>query len=341
MIDCVDESTMAQIQLRAPAVSKCDYEFITRKMRSGELFPGINDSVKRTNVLQHLLAIDYLIPSLFTLFRDIRYLEPAAELLKALVPPIQDTTATLRGCLRSHFMCLEANDTTLPVQQSEGSYIKVAGNYQDLFELALRQLWLCSFRYVSITVGNAPKRDMNPVKRTTNAPNYFLWFKLVELAHHLGFKSPEITRVLQDDPVERVVVEMLAKFLPPQMGTLDDTQAHNVTRIIKGYLNRPTIAVATAAVNRGSAPCATVPGLGEPVVQRCGIRADDGPENIDRSDLFLYTVHAPSCDYQNTGDDISSFFVKRCRYLAFLGPTRISDVVRSHITEVSQEAVVN
>jgi hypothetical protein len=252
---------MAKIQLRAPAVSECDHEFITRKMRSSELFPGMNDPVKRTNVLQCLLAIDYLIPSLFTLFRDIRYLEPAAELLKALVPPIQDTTATLRGRLRSHFVCLESNDTTLQVQQSENSYIKVSGNYQDLFELALRQLWLCSFRYVSITAGNAPKRDMNPVKRTTNAPNYFLWFKLAELAHRLGFSSPEIACVLQNDPVERVVVEMLAKSIPPQMGALDESQTHDVTGIIKGYLNQPAVTATTAAVNEGSAPCATVPGF--------------------------------------------------------------------------------
>jgi hypothetical protein len=65
-----------------------------------------------------------------------------------------------------------------------------------MFEIALRQLWLGSLRSVLTIVGNALKRDMDLVKRTTNALNYFLWFKLVELAHKVGFSSSEITCVL-------------------------------------------------------------------------------------------------------------------------------------------------
>lgn len=312
---------MARIQLRAPAVSEHDHDFITNQMQSGELFPGIKDSFKRATVMQRLLTIDYLIPSLFTLFRDIRYLEPAAELLKALIPPILNPTNTLRESLRSHFLCLESH-STLQVQQTENSFITITGNYQDLFELALRQLWLCSLRSISVTVCNAPKRDMDPVKRTANAPNYFLWYKLVGLAQRLGFSSSQITDALQSDPLEKMVKEMLSKLVTQQMGKLSGIQMERLTEIIKGYLSQ-----STGVIDEASTPCVTVPGLGEPLPQRCGIWPDVRSDSADRNHLFLSKVHAPVSEYQTGGGGISSFFVKRCRYLAFFGPISLSNIV--------------
>jgi hypothetical protein len=44
-------------------------------MESKELFPGITDQVARDNITQCLLAFEKLIPSLYTLIKDIRYLK--------------------------------------------------------------------------------------------------------------------------------------------------------------------------------------------------------------------------------------------------------------------------
>ncbi|KIM93532.1 hypothetical protein OIDMADRAFT_62790, partial [Oidiodendron maius Zn] len=55
-------------------------------IKDGNLFPSIKDSLNWTKILERLLAIDYPIPSLYTLFRDIRYLELIVQLLKALIP---------------------------------------------------------------------------------------------------------------------------------------------------------------------------------------------------------------------------------------------------------------
>jgi hypothetical protein len=295
---------------------------------SGKLFPGIKNPLHRSSILLRLLAIDFLIPSLYTLFRDIRYLEPAAELLKRLVPAVQNIT--LRQNLRLHFSCLGLDRNNLQIQQSHKSYVAVTGDPQDLFEIALRQLWLGSLRSVLTTVGNAPKRDMDPVKRTTNAPNYFLWFKLVELAHKVGFSSSEITCVLQTNPMKILVEEMLIKSLPQEIGVLSDNQIQNITEIIKG------LTPLTELPDENSTPYITVHGLGEPLLQRCGVNPDIQSDQADRHHLFFGKVHAPITEYRNSGGGVSSFFVKRCRYLAFLGPVSLSDMLRTGITEITQ-----
>jgi hypothetical protein len=315
---------MNSIQLRAPALSGPDHDFITSNMESGELFPALRDPTSRANILQCLLSIDFPIPSLYSLFRDIRYIEPAAELLKALVPA---QNGTVRERLRFHFLCLGEN--MLQVQQGPSSYTTVTGQQRDLFEIALREMWLCSLRSMSSPVGNAPKRDMNPTKRTANAPNYIRWFEMVKLADRLGFSSLEISSVLQNDPVKISVEEGLCPLIPPEKGRLSEVSIQKLTEVMSGFLSE-----LERASHEISTPCATVPGAGVPLLKRCGVSLDGHEDEVDHNYLFLKIIHAPVSEYQNRGGGLSSFFVKRCRYLAFLGPVDLSNIFVSPVTNV-------
>jgi hypothetical protein len=82
-----DPFSIEPIQSRAPALSKSDYKFIDERMRSGELFPRITDPVKKSNITERLLTTEELIPTLWTLLREVRYLKRLAKLLNSLLPP--------------------------------------------------------------------------------------------------------------------------------------------------------------------------------------------------------------------------------------------------------------
>jgi len=319
--------------LRAPAVSKDDREFIASHMQwdsklPGILFAGVDDPLKRAGILQRLLAVDYIIPSLYTLFRDIRYLEPAAELMKALVP---GQSGTIRERLYFYFLCPDPSRSSIPIQQNQRSYITITGDRQDLFEIALRELWLCSLRSIANPVGNAPKRDMDPEIRTAKSPNYLLWFKMVKLANRLGFTTPTITRVLKTDPMEKMVTEKLKKMIPEQLGKFSDVQMQVLTKDIKQYLCQPE-----ESTQNDTTPWITVYGSGVPLCERCGISSYKNLYTSDHKYLYLSKVHAPVSDYRNGGGGLSTFFVKRCRYLAFLGPVSLAEVVKSGIEIISE-----
>ena len=149
-------------------------------MRSGELFPGIQDSTVRTGIERRLLEVEELIPSLYTLFKDLRYLEPAAKAMKALLPE------PVKGSLRGNFRLISSlpgtTQKSLEIQKSEISYMTVSGSFQDLFDLNYRQLFLCALRYFTNPSNVSSKKDMNPIKQSVNASKRFLGYKLLELA---------------------------------------------------------------------------------------------------------------------------------------------------------------
>lgn len=299
-------------------------------MEARTLFPALKDPLTRNQVLKALLAVDYPILSLYTLFRDIRHLEPAAQLLKALIPPLLNRNVTLRQSLRSHF--LESDPSTLQIQQTEHTYITVIGAHQDLFEVALRQLWLCSLRSVSVTVSNAPKRDMDPVRRTANSPSYFSWVKLVKLAHRLGFSSLEIRNVLDGNRVREIIESDCALFLL-KMGNFEEEHIKGLTQYIL-TITESVVNQSTRATGDVPMPYITVPGEGVPLKGRCGVSAANHRDMVGRHEFFFDRVHAPLSEYRNSGGGLSLFFIRRCIYLSFLGPTTISEIAKSGITEI-------
>ena len=81
-----DSFTVECIQLRAPALSKSDFQYIKENMESRELFPGVTDAMERAEITARLLATEEIIPSLWTLISNIRYLKQPAKTLKTLLP---------------------------------------------------------------------------------------------------------------------------------------------------------------------------------------------------------------------------------------------------------------
>jgi hypothetical protein len=294
-----DSFTVGRIQSRAPALSHSDFNFIQEHMK--ELFPEISDPARRGQIKARLLSIEELIPSLWTLISDIRYLKQPAKVLKMLLPPTPRRgknikRITLRERFYFHFTGIELSGSTIEIQNTTSSFAPVVLNDLDPFELSYQQLWLCSYR----------------VSKNLNA--YGL-LELAALAHRLGFSSPEIDRVLDEDPthdiIQKAVLDILKVLRPNEAFIFDANQANPVIASLKDYL---TNILATPI--KLDSPLITVTGSGEPLNRRCGY----GPTDTkDLNHLFLGTIHTPLQEYQKGGDEISSFYVKRSRHIAFFG----------------------
>jgi hypothetical protein len=108
-------------------------------MRSGELFPGITDPVIRANITQRLLAIKDLIPSLYTLIKDTRYLKQPAELLTKLL--LDSRKKTLRQRWYYYFTDTRSSNYTIEIQRGVlGPYTTILSSYLDSFDIYYQQL---------------------------------------------------------------------------------------------------------------------------------------------------------------------------------------------------------
>ena len=327
MFQYIDALTVKLAELRAPGVSKLDSEFLRKEMTS--MFSGIQDSALRTDIENRLRSVEYLIPSLKSLFKDLRYLEPAAKAIKSLLP--ESSKGTLRHNLR--YLLTRMKENSLAIQENEMSYSMVDGCFDDLFDLAIRELFLCAMRYFAYPANISTKKDMNPIKQTLNGPKRFLGYKLRDLAYRLGFELPTAVDNYED-PVERLLADLLSS-LPKEIFKLDSNVPLNFSRSFKEYLANSIITTPSS-----THPPITTVAMGEPLSRRSGRACGDPQGDNDRSHLFLRKMHCPLSEFQLAGYDISSFYVKRCKYLAFFGAVEVPLAVEPTRCDVQEEEIL-
>lgn len=331
LMDRTDDPTIEMIQLRAPAVSKCDYEFIQEHMAApGLLFSQIREVSKRQGIASRLLCISHRIPTIFSLIKDLRYLHPAVEAIRCLLPgkikktrrqtnkaqrlttktlrhakeTLRLTTKTLRQNLYSHF---EKFGSTLQIQNSERAYLTYTGNNQSLFNLAFRQLHLFAIRHFA-----------KPLSKQETAYSTFI---LADFAQSVGFSSEEITSKLMEDPFHKMALDLLHRALPIHKPADLEIEAQSLATQIRDSINT----LGSSAVE-DSKPWLTVAGCGVSIAKRCGPEVwDDNVESDDLKHMFLEKMHLPLAELQRGGEGISSFYVKRSIYLAFWGGIDQSD----------------
>ncbi|KFY28058.1 hypothetical protein V491_00664 [Pseudogymnoascus sp. VKM F-3775] len=318
LMERTDEATVGKIQLLAPAVSKYDHGFIQESMAAaspGLLFPQIHEVSKRRGIASRLLCISHRIPSIQSLFKDLRYLCPAVNAIRCLLPkpttnktnnPLLQTKTTsgenektLRQKLYNHF---EKSGSTLQIQNSERTYLTYTGNNQSLFDLAIRQLYLLSIRHFA-----------KPLSQREEAYSKFI---LAEFAKSQGFYSDEINAILMDDPFQKLALDLLRRTLPIQKPAHCNVEIQSLATKIRDSMNK----LGSSAVE-GSKPQLTVAGWGVPIARRCGQEVwNDNVDSEDLKHIFLEKMHLPLADLQRGGEGMSSFYVKQSIYLAFWGP---------------------
>lgn len=313
-----DEPTIEAIQLRAPGVSRYDYEFIQENMAaSGVLFSQIREVSKRQGIASRLLSISHRIPTIYSLFKDIRYLRPAVKAIRSLVP--RCTKKTLRQNLYFHFEKFGPSRSTLQIQNSERTYFTYTGNSQSLFNLAIRQLFLLAIRQFA-----KPPRQRE---------HEYSMFILAEFAQALGFASNAIKLLMKNDPYEKMALNLLHRALPIQKPADRNSKAQPLATNIRELIK----SLGSSAVE-DSKPWLTVAGSGVSIAQRCGPEVwDDNVDSDDLKHIFLGKMHLPLAELQRGGEGISSFYVKRSIYFAFWGPLDQPGQSSASLLNTSQE----
>jgi hypothetical protein len=85
----LDPETVELFKERAPKTLSADRDFITRAIESKSVFLLLYNNVKRLGLLQNVIAINEMIPSIKTLAKDSLYLEDYTKVIRTLIDPIE------------------------------------------------------------------------------------------------------------------------------------------------------------------------------------------------------------------------------------------------------------
>ncbi|KAL4860993.1 hypothetical protein BDV12DRAFT_204478 [Aspergillus spectabilis] len=166
-ITCED---VKALQGLAPGISLVDRTEIGKLVRGGALFQEFSPA-ERECIYEKLL------------------LDPGKCLQSDGKRAVQ---RTIRETMEYMF---ERESGDIDIQTSDTSYRKAPCNVEMQFDLAYRQVWLCSLRYSS----GRPSKGKKHTILNADTPPYAL-YQVALLASQLGFKSPRISEALRSCP---------------------------------------------------------------------------------------------------------------------------------------------
>ena len=189
----VDQATVQALELTAPQASRLDAQALRGQTLSGTIFSGFTEA-EREGVWFRLRKVEGLVPSLFTLFEDLKVLEAYAAYVKRLthLPPRKTLSSTLR-CI---FVTNE--ERRQAVQVTESDFVSRFVSCHDQVELGCRQLYAFAMRYSYDMPQELSGKNLlarHKLKADENVLSAF-----ADLANRLGFVTPEITSSCRESP---------------------------------------------------------------------------------------------------------------------------------------------
>ncbi|KAM5348928.1 hypothetical protein ACJ41O_008751 [Fusarium nematophilum] len=184
-----DLKTVRNLALRCPQ-SKSDALFIRKSMEDGELFHGLTDPASRRQILNNILSINIIIPSLKSFHENMKYFAIGAKILRQHILSEDDA----KGQPRSFAQRLQWSEPPhVQVETSSGSFITLKRLDP---RLALKVLFLIAIKLFPYVSNDRPKKDVrgeNVMEPTVDDGFVYL---LRKEARRLGFSSPKIEEAL-------------------------------------------------------------------------------------------------------------------------------------------------
>ncbi|KAH7379083.1 hypothetical protein BKA64DRAFT_243572 [Cadophora sp. MPI-SDFR-AT-0126] len=280
----LDNVTVKAVELMAPRHSRRDAQKLHGQLASGQIFAAFN-SEDRDAIWSRLRTASGLIPSLFTLFEDLKYLQACAGSMRHLVEPAPGQTL---------FVALDD---------------KFFGSTED-WDLAYRRLWLYSMEYYSKLP--APPKDTKKnrlAKAGTTKPDEVVLSDFAALASQLGFQSDQIS-ALKERSSDREIARaaLLNARKPDSYEYTGQSLESHTEQIIRLF------ATATPLTLEQSSP-AFVSDDPAAAGVRCGF-PDEEAHARDAKSLVIANLHA---EVDKQGESVTSFFVRKSVYFAFFG----------------------
>ena len=192
----VDKATVKALELRAPRASTLDAKSLRAQVLGGQVFSAFSDR-ERASIWDRLRLVEGLIPSLFTFFQDLLYLQPCANCVKRLIrmPPKQKhLKPTVLTTIEQSYKGVNQEASQVTVQVAEASFISKPGGLTERIDLGYRQLYAFAMRHF-LEMPKQPIKE-NVLAKPTAKANKTVLRKFAELARRLGFESPQIDALM-------------------------------------------------------------------------------------------------------------------------------------------------
>ena len=301
----VDQHTVETLQLMAPGASRVDAKTVHGWVLSGQIFSDFSEQ-ERAAIWKNLQSFDGLIPTLYTFFEDFKYLESCANCVKRLfvLSPHRPTV-----CSTMEYMFPDTNqsDEECIIQTSEFSFKRKPGTQQERLDLGYRQIWLYAMRHYP-DMGRECQREDVLAKPTNEKADENALYELAVLARQLGFESPQISKLVDQSPDREIARSALLKARKPCRYQYDArTLEHLVDQIVQCFSMAVPCTSGSSYELVADSSVMSKARCGLPQVQT---HRQDSPH------LFVDQLHT---DGVEVADKITTLFVRRCVYFAFLG----------------------
>ena len=298
--DAVDKETVESIQALAPGISTRDYNSIVVAMDSGLLFPLVKAPEQRHLILQNLQSLDCLIPSFFTFFENLKYLEPCCQIMKGLLKP-QFRKSICQELFGSYW-----HPQSIVIECCDGDFkAKPRTTLEQDRDLAYWQLWLFAMRNFPQLTSVMPRKEARKKKPLIREPDPTVWHHFGGLAVRLSFRTKAAKDLQNQDPD----IDLARALVDRHTGDAErySSEVKQIANITKSLCKRrlPPSTLGSLTSNTEIA-----------LKRRVG-RPFEDVFNHDRSLLYLPCIK----NAQSSGlvSDITTFFAVRDMFIHFFG----------------------
>ncbi|EGY23465.1 uncharacterized protein VDAG_04903 [Verticillium dahliae VdLs.17] len=320
-LEFVDGDTVREFESRAPGASQRDYFHVSEAIRRNVALRRLTDDERRQQVLSNLQQVDTLIPSMYTLQKDFKYVRQCTSVMRKLILGSSRFPMTVQA------IAFHAFQSEKPSGHSHEA--ELLGSMKCLYLHIMQNL-------VELSGENTLLED-DEAKQEARQYDQTAWHRLAIRARDLGFASGEITRHCQLDP-DIEAAKRIMLIARPALCFAYGSNFEKLANIVAGVFKE-----AQPIQLQGVQPALTTSSLGEPLARRYG-RQYSGSYAQNRQCL---TVHWFTCPIEK-GPEITSLFVRRSVFHTFWGPHGIhqedsvnasmSDTSMSELSEVESDA---
>ncbi|EJT68566.1 hypothetical protein GGTG_13864 [Gaeumannomyces tritici R3-111a-1] len=188
MFDHLDEHAVKALEGKSPKRSKYDRALVKSILEEGRIFPLLSYT-DRERIFRNLCDINFLIPSLYTFFEDVKHLDTCARSIKHL---LDSSKPTVSKALLKAFRI-----------DKDGAY-RDTGDFLKEFAAAKRKIWLYAGR--EFPALPPQRREMNKplLAKATASVDKLKLFEFAVFANKLLFTSNKINDIIRNKPLNGI-----------------------------------------------------------------------------------------------------------------------------------------
>lgn len=206
----IDAATVEKLESLAPSYSDIDRDSVQAMMQQQVLFPSQHDDNVRETLAANISGYPGTIPSLWTFFETLKYVEPICESLRKLLGGKVKRTirASLQGC---HFT---PEKTMVQVSETEEMNITATLSKAESAHISYIELWAFCARHFDELTTSTPRMECKGTKPLVKGPNPVMWRRFALFAMSRGFITPQIKELSEDTCDAQLALEYLRKANP-------------------------------------------------------------------------------------------------------------------------------